>query len=68
MGPDKKTQNWGDGAAVKSTGCSSRGPRFKAQHTENPNRESQLPVTPVSRDLRPLWPPWTLHVIHRRAG
>ena len=37
-----------DGLAVKSTGCSSRWPRFNSQH---PHDSSQLSVTPVAGDL-----------------
>jgi hypothetical protein len=32
---------WGDGSAVKSTGCSSRGPEFKSQQ---PHGGSQPPI------------------------
>jgi hypothetical protein len=39
-----------DGSAVKSTGCSSRGPQFDSQH---PYGSSQLPATPVPGDLMP---------------
>jgi hypothetical protein len=35
---------WRDGSAVKSTGCSSRGPGFNSHH---PRGGSQLSVTPV---------------------
>jgi hypothetical protein len=37
-------RGWRDGLAVKSTGCSSRGPGFKSQH---PYGTSQLSITPV---------------------
>jgi hypothetical protein len=36
---------------VKSTVCSSRGPRFNFQHPYGSN--SQAPATPVSGDLKP---------------
>ena len=41
---------WRDGSAVKSTDCSSRGPRFNSQH---PHSSSHLSVTAVLRDLIP---------------
>jgi hypothetical protein len=41
---------WSDGSLVKSTDCSSRGPRFNSQHLHG---SSQLSVTPVSGDLVP---------------
>ena len=40
----------GDDSIVKSTGCSSIGPRFDSQH---PHGSSQQSVTPVPRDLIP---------------
>jgi hypothetical protein len=40
-------KDWGDGSAVKTTGCSSRGPRFNCQH---PSDSSQLSVTQVPED------------------
>ena len=43
------TWGWRD-LAVKSTGCSSRGPKFYSQH---PCNSSQLTVTPVQRDPTP---------------
>ena len=55
-GPSKrpylKTQGrtWRDGSTVKSTSCSSRGPRFDFQH---PDGGSQLSVTPVQRTQCP---------------
>jgi hypothetical protein len=44
-------QRWRDGSAVKSTDCSSRGPRFNSKH---PHGGSQLSVTPVPGTLTPL--------------
>jgi hypothetical protein len=40
--------NWRDGSAIKSTGCSPRGPGFDSPH---PRRGSELPVTPVPGNL-----------------
>jgi hypothetical protein len=39
-----KMGGWRDGSVVKSTGCSSRGPRFNSQHLHG---SSQLSATPV---------------------
>ena len=43
-------RDWRDGSVVKSTGYSSRGPRFNSQH---PLGSSQQSVTPVPGDLTP---------------
>jgi hypothetical protein len=40
-----QVEGWRGGSAVKSTGCSSRGPRFNSQQ---PHGSSQLSVTPRS--------------------
>lgn len=47
----KYLRDRGDGLAIKSTGCSSRGHWFNSQH---PHDNSQLPVTPVLGDPIPL--------------
>jgi hypothetical protein len=39
-----------DGSVFKSTGCSSRGPRFNSQH---PYNGSQISVTPVPGNITP---------------
>ena len=41
---------WRDGSVVKTTGCSSRRPKFCAQH---PHGGPQMLVTPVPEDLIP---------------
>ena len=42
------SRGWRDDSAVKSTGCSSRGPGFNSQHLHG---SSQLSVTPVPGDV-----------------
>lgn len=44
----RETGDWRNGSVVKSTSCSSCGPRFNSQH---PNESLQLPITPVPGDL-----------------
>ena len=60
-------RDWRDGSMVKSTGCSSREPRFNSQH---PHSHSQPTVPPVpgesSNTFWPLQAPGT-HVVHRHA-
>ena len=41
---------WRDDSAVRSTGCSSRGPGFNSQ---NPHGGSQLSVAPIPGDQAP---------------
>ena len=50
----KQSEGWRDDSAVKSTGCSSRGPRFHSKHSHG---SSQSSVNPVPDDLMPLF--WT---------
>lgn len=40
------------GSTIKSTGCSSREPRFNSQH---PHRRPQLSITPLPGDLTPSY-------------
>jgi len=41
--PKEKTdEGWGDGSAVKSTGCSSRGPEFKSQQPHGGSQPSVM--------------------------
>lgn len=46
----KQNRGWRDGSSIKSTGCSSRGPRFNSQH---PDGISQLLVTVVLYSQHP---------------
>lgn len=57
-------QVWRDGPEVKSTGYSSRGPRFMSQH---PLHGSQLSVIKVVRDLMPPsgFHGHCMHVVHQ---
>ena len=43
-------QDWRDGSAGKSNGCSTKGPGFNSQH---PHGSFQLPLTPVPGDTTP---------------
>lgn len=49
------------GPAIKSTGCSSRVPRFDSQH---PHGGSELPVTPVPGELTPSLGSTGVCVVH----
>jgi hypothetical protein len=47
-----KMRGWRDGSVVKSTGCSSKGPRFNSQY---PHGGSQLSITSVPGESNALF-------------